>query len=168
MPASALTKAGLPTPKERAFARAYVKRKGNGTKAALDAYDTTSPEVAAQIASQNIRKERVITYLNKVLNDARLDEFTRDHIRREVAQLAFSDDTRADVKTKNLELLAKIDGMMINRSESVNVNVGLTLDASKANTQDLAKSILDALRASSRGDKVDVQDAEIVPDKGMA
>lgn len=43
------------TLKEKKFVKAYLKH-GNGTKAALQAYDTTNPKTAGVIAAQNLAK----------------------------------------------------------------------------------------------------------------
>jgi len=48
--------------KERDFAKEY-SRTGNGTKAALKVYETTNENVAANIASENIRKPKVREFL---------------------------------------------------------------------------------------------------------
>lgn len=51
-----------PTPKQKKFADTYIDT-GNGTRAALEAYDTDKEEVAAVIASENLRKPKVLEYL---------------------------------------------------------------------------------------------------------
>jgi len=45
-----------PTFKQQEFAREYVNSKGNGTQAALKAYDTGDPMVASVIAYENLKK----------------------------------------------------------------------------------------------------------------
>ena len=47
------------TLKQKLFVRKYVEHKGNGTQAALDAYDTQDASVAHVIASENLRKPTV-------------------------------------------------------------------------------------------------------------
>lgn len=50
------------TKKQKEFADEYLET-GNGTKAALKAYDTKKEETAAVIASENLRKPKVQAYL---------------------------------------------------------------------------------------------------------
>lgn len=47
------------TPKQKAFAHAYVANKLNGTEAALKTYQTTDTNVAASIASENLTKPKI-------------------------------------------------------------------------------------------------------------
>lgn len=47
------------TRKQRTFVQGFVEH-GNGTQAALEAYDTQDPKVAAVIASENLNKPNVI------------------------------------------------------------------------------------------------------------
>jgi len=47
------------TPKQDKFLKEYL-RTGNGTQAALKAYDTVSENTAAQIASENLRKPSIL------------------------------------------------------------------------------------------------------------
>jgi phage terminase small subunit len=49
------------TKKQKEFADEYLAT-GNGTKAALKAYDTEDENTAAHIASDNIRKAKIIEY----------------------------------------------------------------------------------------------------------
>ena len=48
------------TYKQREFVARYFKNKGNGTKTALEVYDTKDYLTAAQIATENINKPQVI------------------------------------------------------------------------------------------------------------
>ena len=54
-----------PTYKQKMFARAYVKNAGNGTKAALEAYDGNYND-AKSIATQNLHKEVVQEEIKRV------------------------------------------------------------------------------------------------------
>ena len=47
------------TKKEQGFADTYLET-GNGTQAALEHYDTENENVAASIASQNLRKLKIM------------------------------------------------------------------------------------------------------------
>jgi len=51
------------TPKQKVFTEEYVKNGGNGTKAALKAYDTTDISTASSIASENLTKPDIMAEL---------------------------------------------------------------------------------------------------------
>ena len=63
--------------KQREFVREYISNGGNGTEAALAVYDTESQDVAANIASDNIRIPKIATAMQAAL--AKL-ELTEDNI----------------------------------------------------------------------------------------
>lgn len=60
---AAETKKRRLTKKEKNFAKEYLEL-GNGTQAALKTYDTANENVAAAIASENLRKQKIIDYLS--------------------------------------------------------------------------------------------------------
>jgi len=53
------------TPKQEKFVKEYLDS-GNGTKAALEVYDTDNPRVAASIASENLTKPNIQKYLEDI------------------------------------------------------------------------------------------------------
>lgn len=55
------------TLKQRTFVKNYVES-GNGTQAALEAYNTRDSNTAAVIASENLTKPKVIEAINRVLD----------------------------------------------------------------------------------------------------
>lgn len=55
------------TLKQKLFVKKYVET-GNGTQAALEAYNTTSSSVAANIASENLRKPKVLEEITTILD----------------------------------------------------------------------------------------------------
>lgn len=57
----------MTTLKQKQFVKKYIET-GNGTQAALETYNTAKPSVAANIASENLRKPQVIEEVNKVLD----------------------------------------------------------------------------------------------------
>ena len=59
-----------PTPKQKVFAAEYVKNKGNGTQAALKAYDTDDERTASVIAVENLGKPRVQNELARLLKES--------------------------------------------------------------------------------------------------
>ena len=55
------------TVKQTKFVKEYVKNDGNGTKAALAAYNTTSEDVARSISSENLAKPSIRYEIDKAL-----------------------------------------------------------------------------------------------------
>lgn len=55
------------TIKQKKFVKEYVKRDGNGTKAALAVYNTTSEDVARSISSENLAKPSIREEIDKAL-----------------------------------------------------------------------------------------------------
>lgn len=53
--------------KQKKFIKEYVSNDGNGTQAALKAYDTDNPEVANAIAVENLQKPLVRDAIEKAL-----------------------------------------------------------------------------------------------------
>lgn len=66
------------TRKEKKFVKAYVKNEGNGTQAALVAYDTESENSAAVIASRELRKDKIQTAIQEALPDDLLAQIHRE------------------------------------------------------------------------------------------
>jgi len=71
--------------KQKVWADAYLKHK-NGTKAALEAYNTKSKVIAAQMASRNLAKEVVLEYLaqNGLGAAGRIERLSREALSEEV------------------------------------------------------------------------------------
>ena len=68
--------------KQQAFVRNYIQNDGNGTKAALDSYETSDVHTAHQIAYENLRKPAVIQELKRNLEKLGLtDEFLDESVR---------------------------------------------------------------------------------------
>ena len=60
------------TPKQDKFVQEYAKNGGNGTKAALVAYDTVDENTAHVIASENIQKPTIRRELDLAMRDVGL------------------------------------------------------------------------------------------------
>lgn len=58
------------TLKQKMFANKYIQL-GNGTQAALDVYDTNKPNVAAQIAYENLRKPEIKSEIDSYFDSRR-------------------------------------------------------------------------------------------------
>lgn len=60
------------SPKQKAFARQYVKNGMNGTQAALQTYQTSDYATAGDIASDNLKRPEVRSEIERVLQDSGL------------------------------------------------------------------------------------------------
>ena len=88
--------------KQKRFVRGYLKH-GNGTQAALDAYDTDVRKEASVIASENLKRENVQEFMKKVLDDVGLtDENLADSLEKIV---------RASTTRKSLKNVKVADGL---------------------------------------------------------
>lgn len=89
------------SPKQKKFADAYLSS-GNGTQAALQAYNTNQDSVAAQIASENLIKPEVTNYIQSVLSKKDLKvELIVERLLNEI------NDPEPVIRIKALELLGK-------------------------------------------------------------
>lgn len=59
--------------KQQIFAEEFVKSRGNGTKSALAAYETTDPVVASSIATENLNKPLVRLEILHLLKQNQID-----------------------------------------------------------------------------------------------
>ena len=94
------------TVKQRKFVKRYLENGGNGTQAALDAYNTDDPKVAKVIASKNLTLDNIKMEIELALERAGLsDEYISELLR---------DATTAGmgVKATNADSLRGIDMML--------------------------------------------------------
>ena len=124
------TKPKMLRPKEKRFVEFYLgEAKFNGTKAAkLAGYSANS---ATAIASENLRKPHIIAYMRELQETEGLNEFQTLAELRDVAYSDWRDHVQVIVdghgnetailqlrdKVKALELLAKIQGLTVDRHE---------------------------------------------------
>jgi hypothetical protein len=64
----------LLTPKQRAFISAWIDNGGNGTKAAMQAFECSTPASAASCASRMLRNRKVMAELERALDRSSLAE----------------------------------------------------------------------------------------------
>lgn len=98
------------------FCRDYVlKYRGDGTRTAFNTFDCNNEATAASIASEYLKKPKIIAEIERI--KAILPEnVTEEVITLNIANLAFNSKSET-VRTKNLELLAKIKAMLIEKRE---------------------------------------------------
>ena len=119
------------TKKERGFVRDYLAT-GNGTKAALQNYDTTSQNVASNIASVNLTKPRILNAIAEALPDDLLAErhlelLNKRDVMGEVEVVAVS---------KGLDMAYKIKGTYAPEKQAV-VHAFTLLDEEKKAIDDI-------------------------------
>lgn len=97
------------TKKEKGFVKDYIKT-GNGTKAVLSNYDTESENTAAAIASENLRKPKIINFIQESIPD---DLLARVHLEGLDAKKTEGDGMLPDyaVRHKYLDTAYKLKGL---------------------------------------------------------
>lgn len=121
--------------KQKLFIQEYVKNNGNGTKAVLKTYDTTDPNVAKAIASENLTKPDIKEELERQLQrkELQLDRFTNklsDIVGSEPAKGYSGSDIVEAVKTG-----LKLHGVLTDRKTVTSYN--LNADLEKLSTYEL-------------------------------
>lgn len=94
-------------PKEKAFADKYIET-GNGTQSALEVYDTEEENVAANIAHQNLRKPKIIDYIESKLSDEMLAEKHLSLINANTLEKLHFDEYESDNVIE--EMVSKMEG----------------------------------------------------------
>src|SRR3990167_1480748 len=133
------------TLKQETFVNEYIKNGGNGTQAALQAYDT-SPEVARRIASENLTKPDITTRIDQILSTQRL---TLDQNLGNLVKLANHEPEKisdATVLNANLTLL-KLRGADPGTKHTT-FNVSFKAKLKEMKFQDL-KGYVEAMRAEN-------------------
>ena len=141
------------TIKQDLFTKKYVEHKGNGTQAALEVYDTDSPRVAQNIASENLSNPIIQNRIDQILNKQNL---SLDKNMANIGNLANSEVEKPSanaVLKANIELL-KLRGAY---GRQINTNVSLTLKGKikDLDYQDLKKelTVVDEELKTIMGDK---------------
>lgn len=135
------------TLKQLKFTKAYINNGGNGTQAALEAYDT-NPQSARQIASDNLTKPDIRQTIEKALTENGL---TPHEITKEIKDIATRSVEKVSADTKlraSIELL-KLWGAYPG-SKHTNLNLSIKGDVNKMSYKD-AKETLKKLRETNSG-----------------
>lgn len=103
------------TEKQEIFVDKYIETGGNGTEAALAAYDTTDRNTAAVIASENLIKPKILDVLEQALPDHLLAEVHREGLY--ATKAVFNDkgenvaeDADFNARAKYLDMAYKLRG----------------------------------------------------------
>ncbi len=98
------------TLKQRKFVNNYVRLSGNGTKAALDAYDTADPAVAHSIASENLQKPTIQRAIELALERTGLsDEYISELLKETTVAGIGTKATNSD-SLRGIEMMLKLKG----------------------------------------------------------
>lgn len=120
------------TPKQKGFAKDYL-RTGNATQAAIDNYDVKSPEVAASMGSENLRKPNVRDYI--------------EHKSERAAEIIYK--LAEDSKNDNVRLGASKD--ILDRAGFKPIEKSITLNANvEVENIDALKQLAHGLLSSQR------------------
>lgn len=132
-----MTKRPPKTIKEKKFVKAYIES-GNGTQAAMKAYDVKDPNSASSIASENLRKLDISTLMdNRGITDERLLDKLNEGLEatRSISAIAgteanggtvdFVDVPDYAIRHKYLETGLKLKNKFPNASNQTNVQVNV-------------------------------------------
>lgn len=106
------------TRKEKKFVAAYAET-GNGTQAATEAYEVTTPNSAAALASKELRKVKILDALDAINTDERLENKHNELLQSSTLEkLSFDDDEDDDVIAQVISQLAGYKLLYIRRNLS--------------------------------------------------
>lgn len=96
--------------KQKTFIKRYIENAGNGTRAALEVYDTNDPNVAAVISSENLRKPNIQQAIHQALEAEGLTprssiKYLKEAMLSGLGQKATNSDT-----LRGLDMLYKLQG----------------------------------------------------------
>lgn len=120
------------THKEKGFVEDFV-RTNNGTLSALNHYDTTNPDVAAAIASENLNKPKIQKAIAEMLPDDLLAERHLELLnKREVSKVdgEIIDVPDTQAVSKGLDMAYKLKGSYA-PEKTINQNVNLNITDKK-------------------------------------
>jgi len=94
------------TLKEKLFSEAYLEFKGNGTEAAMEAFDCANYKVAAAVAYEYLRKPHIFAYIDLKMEDY---GYSDENVKK---QHLFIINQMADLSAKNkaLDMYYKLKG----------------------------------------------------------
>lgn len=102
----------MPTMKQKKFADKYLET-GNGRQSVMGVYDVKSPEVADSIASENLRKPKVIEYL----------ESKAEKVSENMVKLALNAGSESVQFQASKDILDRAGYKPVEKSQSLNLNI---------------------------------------------
>ena len=120
--------------KKKVFADTYIET-GNGTQSALQAYDTSDPHTAAQIAYENLRKPDVREYIESHAPEAAA----------RIVQLAINAENETVRLNANRDILDRAGYKPVEKSVSLNINTD-TKESSNPKATEVTQEYHEKLR----------------------
>ena len=105
--------------KAKGFVKDYIET-GNGTQAALNNYDTKDYSTAGAIASENLKKPKIIEAIRTL--SERIDDDTLYEVLTDGLKATYNDKPDFGVRHKYLDTALKIKGEYTN-DDSKNINI---------------------------------------------
>lgn len=153
------------TMKQKKWTRSYIKNEGNGTKAALEVYNTTDNATARVIASTNLDKPAIVEEITRLMNEigitnkmlfeklkTGLTAMKTSEFKGEVRETKFPDH---QVRHKYLTTAFTLKDMFPNKSWSGgDVNISLYKQYNQMDTDVLKKVLREELKG------LDIEDLE--------
>lgn len=121
------------TKKQRKFVNEYADT-GNGTKAALAAYETSDPRVAEVIGSENISKPIIVNALKEL-------GFDSNNAKRVVGEILNDQSIEPQHRLKASEQVFKVQGSYA-PDKSINLNVDAELTEDEGGIADILVQLL--------------------------
>jgi len=118
---------GKLTFKQKRFIQEYIKNKGNGEHAALRTYDTTNPDTARSIASENLTKPTVQEELKRLLASGNLQ---LENITSRLSQVIQSEPSKGFSGSDVIQAIntgLKLHGVLVNRKQTTTLNIDANL-----------------------------------------
>lgn len=112
------------TLKQRIFAREYARTR-NGAKAGMKAYDVKSPEVASQIATENMRKPHIVNRIDQILKEAKYNPVTSIRSVMDIEDKASKNKMTYGHSLKASEMLLKLSNTLIEKSQTTTLNMNI-------------------------------------------
>ena len=96
------------TIKQRQFVKKYVEQNGNGTKAAMVVYNTSKPQVAQSIASENLSKPMVRKAIELALERAGLTDDSVSELLREATVAGLGEKATNSDSLRGIDMLLRL------------------------------------------------------------
>lgn len=126
-----------PTYKQKLFAQKYIEYKGNGTKAALAVYNTSTVQTAQVMASENLLKPIVINEIQKLMIQKGI---TIDAVLK-IAERNMVQDEHYPTSQKSAETFMELYG--IKRQETAPHQVNILNVFNDGRAQEIARRIME-------------------------
>lgn len=130
------------TIKQRQFVKKYIQNGGNGTKAALEVYNTSNRHVAESIGCENLRKPEIKREIELALEHAGVtDDYISELLRESTVAGLGQKATNADT-LRGIELMLKLKGTFPPRNQrSAHLRVEMKEQLDKKSLAELKEEV---------------------------